>query len=52
VSVETLLAYLGAGDNIDDILSAHPQLEREDVLASIEYARCKNPRTCSQRHRG
>ncbi len=39
VSVETVLAYLGAGDSIEDILSVHPRLVREDVLASIEYAR-------------
>lgn len=39
ISVETILAYLGAGDNMEDILSAHPRLTREDVLASIEYAR-------------
>lgn len=39
VSVETVLAYLGAGDSIEDVLSAHPRLDREDVLASIEYAR-------------
>jgi uncharacterized protein (DUF433 family) len=39
VSVETILAYLGAGDSIEDILVAHPRLEREDILASIEYAR-------------
>jgi len=39
ISVETILAYLGAGDNMEDILSAHPRLAREDVLASIEYAR-------------
>lgn len=36
VSVETILAYLSAGDGIEDVLSAHPRLEREDVLASIE----------------
>lgn len=45
VSVETVLAYLGAGDTIEDVLSAHPRLEREDVLASIEYAR----RLCAAR---
>ena len=39
ISVETILGYLGAGDGIEDILSAHPQLGREDVLACIEYAR-------------
>ena len=39
VSVETVLAYLSAGDSVEDVISAHPRLEREDVLASIEYAR-------------
>ena len=39
ISVETVLAYLGAGDDITDVLEAHPLLEREDVLACIEYAR-------------
>lgn len=39
VSVETILAYLGAGDSIEDIIHAHPRLVRDDVLASIEYAR-------------
>ena len=39
VSVETILAYLSAGDNITDVINAHPRLKREDVLACIEYAR-------------
>ena len=39
VGVETVLSYLGAGDEIEDILSAHPQIQREDILACIEYAR-------------
>lgn len=39
VGVETVLSYLGAGDSIEDVISAHPRLEREDVLAAIEYAR-------------
>lgn len=39
IGVETVLAYLGAGDDITDVLDAHPLLEREDVLACIEYAR-------------
>jgi len=39
ISVETILAYLGAGDSVDDVLAAHPRLVREDVLAAIEYAR-------------
>jgi uncharacterized protein (DUF433 family) len=28
VGVETVLAYLGAGDSVEDVLSAHPHLER------------------------
>ena len=39
VTVETVLAYLGAGDSVEDVLIAHPRLEREDVLGCIEYAR-------------
>jgi uncharacterized protein (DUF433 family) len=39
ISVDTVLAYLSAGDAVPDILTAHPHLEREDVLACIEYAR-------------
>ena len=39
ISVETVLAYLGAGDDTADILDARPILKREDVLACIEYAR-------------
>jgi hypothetical protein len=29
---------LGADANIDEILQDYPYLEREDILASIEYA--------------
>jgi len=39
VTVDTVLAYLSAGDSVADILAAHPHLERVDVLACIEYAR-------------
>ena len=39
VGVETILAYLGAGDSIEDVISAHPRITHEDVLAAIEYAR-------------
>ena len=45
IGVETVLAYLGAGDDIAEILAAHPHLQREDVLACIEYAR----RLCAAR---
>lgn len=39
LAVEHVLAMLAAGDDIDTILEGYPWLEREDVLACIEYAR-------------
>lgn len=36
--VESLLEFLAAGDSIDDLLEAFPDLEREDLLACLEYA--------------
>lgn len=39
ITVQTVLGYLSAGDNLDDVLQAHPRLTREDVLACLEYAR-------------
>ncbi len=36
--VEEILSYLAAGDSIDDILSEFKDLEREDILACLEYA--------------
>lgn len=39
VGVETILAYLSAGDEVADVLAAHPGIGRDDVLACIEYAR-------------
>ncbi len=39
ITVQTVLSYLSAGDGIDEVLKAHPQLQREDVLACLEYAR-------------
>jgi uncharacterized protein (DUF433 family) len=39
ITVQTVLSYLSAGDNIEDVLQAHPRLTREDVLACLEYAR-------------
>ncbi len=35
ITVDTILGYLGAGDAVDDVLQAHPQLESADVLACI-----------------
>ncbi|HAK77326.1 MAG TPA: hypothetical protein DCM71_10550 [Runella sp.] len=36
--VEGLLEYLAGGDSIEDILQQFPDLEREDLLACIQYA--------------
>ncbi len=37
-TVESLLEYLAGGDTIEDILSDFPDLEREDLLACLEFA--------------
>ncbi len=39
ISVSTVLSYLSAGDSVDDVLETHPELEREDVLACLNYAK-------------
>lgn len=36
--VEAMLEYLAAGDTIDDLLAEFPDLEREDLLACLEFA--------------
>jgi hypothetical protein len=36
--VESLLEYLAGGDSVADILREFPDLEREDILACIEFA--------------
>ena len=36
--VESILEYLAGGDTIDDILAEFPDLERDDVLACLEFA--------------
>ncbi|MFT5466483.1 MAG: hypothetical protein ACI8UO_001583 [Verrucomicrobiales bacterium] len=37
--VESLLEYLAAGDTVDDLLEEFPDLEKEDVLACLEFSR-------------
>ena len=37
--VEVVLDLLGCGMTITDILADHPELEREDITASLNYAR-------------
>ncbi|MCD8481582.1 MAG: DUF433 domain-containing protein [Verrucomicrobia bacterium] len=39
VTVSTVLSYLSAGDSIESILEAHPELTREMILACLDYAR-------------
>ena len=37
--VEAMLEYLAGGDTIEDVIREFPDLEREDLLACIEFAR-------------
>ena len=36
--VESLLEYLAGGDAIEEVLAEFPDLEREDLLACLEFA--------------
>ena len=38
-TVETILELLSSGMAIDEILADHEDLEREDILAALDYAR-------------
>ena len=38
ITVQTILEFLGAGESIDEILRQYPDLEREDITASLEFA--------------
>jgi uncharacterized protein (DUF433 family) len=37
--VEVILDMLGSGMTVGEILNDHPELEKEDILASIRFAR-------------
>lgn len=37
--VEVILDMLGSGMTIEGILEDHPELEREDILASLQFAK-------------
>jgi uncharacterized protein (DUF433 family) len=37
--VEVILDLLGSEMTIEEILSDHPELEKEDILASLNYAK-------------
>jgi uncharacterized protein (DUF433 family) len=36
--VESILEYLAGGDSLEDVLAEFPDLEREDLLACLEFA--------------
>lgn len=38
ITVSAILGQLAAGRTVDEVLEDYPQLEREDVLAALEYA--------------
>lgn len=38
ITVELILEKLAAGENIDEILSQHPHLKREEVSSAVQFA--------------
>lgn len=36
--VESVLEYLAGGDSFDDVLAEFPDLERDDLLACLQFA--------------
>ena len=38
VTVSAILGQLAAGQSIEDVIADYPQLERDDILAALEYA--------------
>ena len=38
VTVGMIVGQIGAGVNIEDLLSDYPYLEREDILQALQYA--------------
>jgi uncharacterized protein (DUF433 family) len=40
--VEVILDMLGSGMEIAEILKDHPELEKEDILASLYYSKISN----------
>lgn len=37
--VDVILDLLSSGMSLDDILQDHPELEREDIIASLQFAK-------------
>jgi uncharacterized protein (DUF433 family) len=38
-TVEIIIDLLGSGISINEIIEDHPELEREDILACLQYAK-------------
>ncbi|MCB1823440.1 MAG: DUF433 domain-containing protein [Candidatus Competibacteraceae bacterium] len=38
ITVQTVLEFLSAGETPDDILHQYPSLEREDIMACLQFA--------------
>lgn len=38
ITVESVLEKLASGQSVDDVLKSYPHLNREQVLACLEYA--------------
>jgi uncharacterized protein (DUF433 family) len=38
ITVEGIVERLGAGETVDEVLEAHPQLTREAILAAVSFA--------------
>lgn len=37
--VENILEYLAGGDSVEQVLAEFPDLERDDILACLEFSR-------------
>ena len=46
VTVGMIVAQIGAGHSVEEILTDYPYLEREDIMQALRYAACcpKNAR--------
>ena len=38
IAAQTIIEFLSAGDEINDVLAEYPSLTREDVLACLDYS--------------
>lgn len=38
ITVKTILEYLAAGESVENILTAYPILEKEDIKAALDFA--------------